>query len=271
MIKIRRPINILMIAFILLSIASCGKDNSLNNKEVLLDKSSNEESKSTNETNAKEEGFKNLTSNEELLNDIKESIENIDEINIFDKDKASEAMSEESKKMEKHSKITGAKLNLESAKEAVFGWYNLVEPGMTIEEVENITKVKGVETEAYYGTVIVIFRDPSSNKALSVGVNEGERTITTKQANYTSMTQLAIFTPGNHTKEKADKIKNGMTYEEVKNIMEVDGVEITKYADEKVGSMRGCTWANEDGTYVQVNFDGKTNQVIFVYFNEKGF
>lgn len=272
-----RNISILIIFLFLLSVVSCGKNNSVKNKETVINENINEgtsENKkpsiATKSTMEKSESEK-LTSDQEMLSDIKESMENIDKINIFDKDEASKAMSEESKNIGKHGKITGAKLDLESAKEAVFGWYNLVEPGMTVEEVENITKVKGLETEAYYGTVVVIFRDPDSNKALSVGVNEGERIIRTKQANYTSITQLSIFTPGNHIKEQADQIKNGMTYEEVKNIMGVDGAEITKYIDENVGSMKGCIWANEDGTYVQVNFDLKTNRVNFVYFNEKGF
>ena len=73
----------------------------------------------------------------------------------------------------------------------------------------------------------------------------------------------------NQTKEQAESIPNGATYDEVKNILGGEGTETSAtqipFEDNKVSYIR--VWVNQDGTMLQAVFltDGTTNNVM--YFN----
>lgn len=265
------PILIYLLVLLLI-IISCGKSNSSDNIEV--DKENNNEiaevKDDSKEHDSKEhdKSQNSNTSDDDMVEDIEKTMDNLSDVDLSNVEKK---MADESKSLSKHIDSDKNVKDIDTLRENIFGWYDLVEPGMTIEEIEGILNVKGVENEPYYGTVIVIFREPDGARGLSVGYEEGDSVIHTKQAYYSSMTSMSVFTPGDFTEKQSEEIKEGMTYEEVREIMGVECVEIIKFYQKDIGGFRGCAWINDNGSYLQVNFDIDDNTVDFAYFNKTGF
>ena len=79
--------------------------------------------------------------------------------------------------------------------------------------------------------------------------------------------ELGFLFDKKFTQEQADKIKKGMSYDDVKKLLGCDGVETSQtqisFADNKIAKI--CIWVNKDGSKIQdvIGTDGTANDASF--------
>lgn len=141
--------------------------------------------------------------------------------------------------------------------------YNAIQLGMTYDEVKNIMggdgeKVSTSELEGnQYETYQWLTSDGSGNAAIAL--KNGK--VTTKMQMNVSWTDPVA------TKAIYEKIKEGMTYEEVKKLLGCDGAVTYMDADEEYGyQYTEYMWSGENSTFIQIVFEN--NKVVMM--NQSG-
>lgn len=146
----------------------------------------------------------------------------------------------------------------------VYEFYDKVQLDQTKEQVDGELGVMPTESAQMKNSFTYVNDDTS----FGVSVLFDENGIATSKTLFYPMTEdLAFLTPKAVTKEQAESIPEGATYDEVKNILGGDGTETSAtqipFEDNKVSYIR--VWVNQDGTMLQAVFltDGTTNNIMF--------
>ncbi|WP_373481691.1 hypothetical protein [Acetobacterium sp.] len=146
----------------------------------------------------------------------------------------------------------------------VYDFYDKVQLDQTKEQVDAELGVTPTESSQMENSFTYVNDDTS----FGVSVLFDENGIATSKTLFYSMTEdLAFLTTKAVTKEQAESIPDGATYDEVKNILGGEGTETSAtqipFEDNKVSYIR--VWINQDGTMLQVVFltDGTTGKVMF--------
>ncbi|PKM60447.1 MAG: hypothetical protein CVU99_08105 [Firmicutes bacterium HGW-Firmicutes-4] len=152
------------------------------------------------------------------------------------------------------------------SRDTVYEFYDKVKLNQTKEQVDAELGVTPTESSQLKNSFTYVNEDTS----FGVSVLFDENGLATSKTLFYSMTEdLAFLTTKTVTKEQAESIPNGATYDEVKNILGGEGTETSAtqipFEDNKVSYIR--VWVNQDGTMLQAVFltDGTTNNVM--YFN----
>lgn len=151
------------------------------------------------------------------------------------------------------------------SKDTVYEFYDKVQLDQTKEQVDaelGVTPTESTQMENIYTYV-------NDDTGFGVSVLFDENAIATSKTLFYSMTEeLAFLTTKPVTKEQAESIPDGATYDEVKNILggagtETSATKMIPFEDDKVSYIR--VWVNQDGTMLQAVFlpDGTTNNVMF--------
>ncbi|PKM71415.1 MAG: hypothetical protein CVU92_08575 [Firmicutes bacterium HGW-Firmicutes-17] len=150
------------------------------------------------------------------------------------------------------------------SKDTVYEFYDKVQFDQTKEQVDAELGITPTESSQMKNSFTYVNEDTS----FGVSVLFGENGLATSKTLFYSMTEdLAFLTPKAVTKEQAESIPEGATYDEVKNILGGDGTETSAtqipFEDNKVSYIR--VWVNQDGTMLQAVFltDGTTNNIMF--------
>lgn len=150
------------------------------------------------------------------------------------------------------------------SEETVFDFYNRVEIGQTKDQVD--AELVVVPTESAMLENAYIYTDENTGYGVSVIYNENSQ-ITSKTLFYPEIKDLAFLFSTEVTQEQADRITDGMTYDEVKSLLGEDGIEINAtqipFENNMLSFIR--IWVNEDGSMIQVVFgtDGTVNNSMF--------
>jgi hypothetical protein len=150
------------------------------------------------------------------------------------------------------------------SRDTVYEFYDKVQLNQTKEQVDAELGVTPTESSQLKNSFTYVNEDTS----FGVSVLFEENGVATSKTLFYSMTEdLAFLTTKAVTKEQAESIPNGATYEEVKNILGGEGTETSAtqipFEDNKVSYIR--VWVNQDGTMLQAVFltDGTTNNVMY--------
>jgi len=150
------------------------------------------------------------------------------------------------------------------SKETVFDFYNKVQMDQTKAQVDAVLGVAGKA-----GTQLAnsfTYTDPNTGYGVSV-VYGDKNTVTSKTLFYLNREDLAFLFSKKVTQAQADKITKGMTYDQIKTLLGVDGIEVSStqipFNDNKLSSIN--IWVNPDGSMIQVvlGTDGTSNDAIF--------
>lgn len=150
------------------------------------------------------------------------------------------------------------------SRDTVYEFYDAVELDQTKAEVDAKLRVTPTES-AQMGNIFTYVNEDSG---FGVSVMFDENGIATSKTLFYSMTKdLAFLTKKAVTKEQAENIPDGATYDDVKNMLGGDGTETSvtqiPFEDNKLSYIR--VWINPDGTMLQVVFltDGTIGKVMF--------
>ncbi len=161
-----------------------------------------------------------------------------------------------------NSSSSAGQSNVSSA--TVYEFYDKVQFDQTKEQVDAELGITPTESSQMEN----IFTYVNEDTSFGVSVLYDENRLVTSKTLFYSMTEdLAFLTPKAVTKEQAESIPEGATYDEVKNILGGDGTETSAtqipFEDNKVSYIR--VWVNQDGTMLQAVFltDGTTNNIMF--------
>lgn len=149
-------------------------------------------------------------------------------------------------------------------RDTVYQFYDKVQLDQSKEQVD--AELGVIPTEStQMGNIFVYVNDDTG---FGVSVMYDEKGIATSKTLFYSMTKdLAFLTTKAVTKEQAESIPEGATYDEVKNILGGEGTETSvtqiPFEDNKLSHIR--VWINQDGTMLQVVFltDETIGNVMF--------
>ncbi|MBC3796977.1 hypothetical protein [Acetobacterium tundrae] len=150
------------------------------------------------------------------------------------------------------------------SKETVFDFYNKVQFDQTKDQVD--TELGILPTESAQLKNAFNYNEEDTGYGVSIILNENGL-VTSKTLIYPTSKDIAFLTTKAVTQEQADKITDGMSYNEVKNLLGSEGTEINgtqiPFEDNKVSYIR--VWINDDESMIRVVFgtDGTENNVMF--------
>lgn len=138
-------------------------------------------------------------------------------------------------------------------RDTVYEFYDKVQLDQTKEQVDAELGVMPTASTQMKNSFTYINEDTS----FGVSVLFDENDIAISKTLFYSMTEdLAFLTTKAVTKEQAESIPEGATYDQVKNILGGDGTETSAtqipFENNKVSYIR--VWVNQDGTMLQVVF-----------------
>jgi hypothetical protein len=149
-------------------------------------------------------------------------------------------------------------------KETIFDFYNKVQMDQTKAQVDATLAVEGTESAMLKNSFT--YSDPETGYGVSVLYGD-KNTVTSKTLFYSDRKELAFLCVKKVTQDQADKITEGMTYDEVKTALGGDGIEISTtqipFDGNKLSSI--FIWVNPDGSIIQIVFgtDGTSDNAIF--------
>jgi len=147
--------------------------------------------------------------------------------------------------------------------DTVFDFYNKVQMEQKKEDVDTALGVNGKESTMLDNCYDYINQDTGYGVSILYG---DENQVTSKTLLYNSDEELASLCNKKVTQKQADSITEKMTYEEIKDLLGGDGIQINStqipFDDNKASFI--YIWVNKDGSKLQVVFgtDG-TNSTIF--------
>ena len=146
----------------------------------------------------------------------------------------------------------------------IFTLYNKVELEQTKDQVDAKLSITGEENSNAPNTYS--YTDPATGYGVSV-LYDGSNAVIGKTVIYESHADIAPFCKKSVSKEQADQITEGMTYDQVKEVLGGDGIEIC-ISELEAGSQEHSVikrWANSDGSCLDVYFgpDGSVNNSYF--------
>ncbi|HEY5555524.1 hypothetical protein [Acetobacterium sp.] len=150
------------------------------------------------------------------------------------------------------------------SKETVFDFYNKVQLDQTKDQVD--AELGVVPTESSQLKNSFTYTDENTGFGVSVLFNENNQAAS-KTLFYPVREELAFLTSKPVTQEQADKITDGLTYDQVKSLLGGEGIEVSTtqipFDNNKLSSIR--IWVNSDGSMIQTVFgtDGMTNNTMF--------
>lgn len=163
----------------------------------------------------------------------------------------------------KNSGSTAGQSNV--SKDTVYEFYDKVQFDQTKEQVDAELGVTATESSQMENSFTYVNEDTSFGVSVLYDEN---RLVTSKTLFYSTTEELAFLTTKAVTKEQAESIPEGATYDEVKNILGGEGTEtsatqVIPFENDKVSYIR--VWINQDGTMLQAVFlpDGTTNNIMF--------
>ena len=131
-------------------------------------------------------------------------------------------------------------------------------------QVEAALAVAGTESSMLKNSFS--YSDPDTGYGVSVLYGDKD-TVTSKTLIYSDRKDLAFLCTKKVTQDQADKITDGMTYDQVKTALGGDGIETSStqivFEGNKLSSI--FIWVNPDGSMIQVVFgtDGTSNDATF--------
>ncbi|MDK2942366.1 MAG: hypothetical protein PWP56_1879 [Acetobacterium sp.] len=150
------------------------------------------------------------------------------------------------------------------SRDTVYEFYDAVQLDQTKQQVDAELGVTPTES-TQIGNV---FTYVNNDTGFGVSVMFDENGMATSKTLFYSLTKdLAFLTTKAVTKEQAESIPEGATYDEVKNILGGEGTETSvtqiPFEDNKLSYIR--VWINQDGTMLQIVFltDGTIGNVKF--------
>lgn len=154
-----------------------------------------------------------------------------------------------------------------AAQSTVLAFYNKVDLGQTKDKIDAalaVTPTTDTDVQNQYE-----YDEPKTDNGVAV-LYDKDNKATGKTVKYGSHADIAPFCKKPVTKGQSDKITKGMTYDQVKELLGGEGVEVGRYDLElngKVSLIR--RWANSNGSCIQAYFatDGTVNNALF-YAND---
>ena len=150
------------------------------------------------------------------------------------------------------------------SRDTVYEFYDKVQFDQTKEQVDAELGVTATESSQMENSFTYVNEDTSFGVSVLYDEN---RLVTSKTLFYSTTEELAFLTTKAVTKEQAESIPEGATYDEVKNILGGEGTETSvtqiPFEDNKLSYIR--VWINQDGTMLQIVFltDGTIGNVKF--------
>lgn len=144
-------------------------------------------------------------------------------------------------------------------------YYNKVKLGMTMDEVGEATGLKAqADADNTY-----IYKD-AAGKGVCVYYTGDKRAFGMDILIIKPATDVAPLMKSPFTKEQYDKIKAGMSHEDVVNLLGGDGVEIGIMASESDctgAARRYFMWSNQDGSQLDISFSSDDTVRKATYYN----
>lgn len=165
-------------------------------------------------------------------------------------------------------KVTSTSISTKAEAETnKFEMYNKVSIGMTKAQVDAALGVSPKESTDKTVANHYIYQGSKDVFGVSVLYNEQNKAYS-KTVIYNTNADIASFTSKPVTAEQEGKITEGMTYQEVKEILGGEGVECSITASDKTLSIQGVIrrWANNDGSSAQVVFTSAEKVGNSIYF-----
>ena len=154
----------------------------------------------------------------------------------------------------------------EETKTKKFEMYNKVSIGMTKAQVDVAVGVTPTESTDKTVANHYVYKGSKDVFGVSVLYNEQNKAYS-KTVIYISHADIASLTAKPVTAEQEKKITEGMTYQEVKEILGGEGVECSITASDKTLINQGVIrrWANSDGSSAQVVFSSAEKVMHSLY------
>lgn len=142
-----------------------------------------------------------------------------------------------------------------------YNFYNKVAINQTKAEVDSVLGVEPVmDTDGSY-----LYSDQATGYTVNVFYSAGGLVTTKVLIVVESGGEWLKLSPATVTESQVPKITEGMKYDEVKNILGSDGLELAAmiYPGTKDKIVYTLVWVNPDFSSLSVTFDGETGKVLF--------
>lgn len=142
-----------------------------------------------------------------------------------------------------------------------YNFYNKVTINQTKAEVDSALGVEPVmDTDGSY-----LYSDQATGYTVNVFYSAGGLVTTKVLIVVEGGGEWLKLSPATVTESQVPKITEGMTYDEVKNILGSDGLELAAmiYPGTKDKIVYTLVWVNPDFSSLSVTFDGETGKVLF--------
>lgn len=147
---------------------------------------------------------------------------------------------------------------------ALYDFYNKVAVNQTKAEVQSSLGVTAeVDADGFYN-----YLDPSTGSSVNVFYNAGDLVTTKGLKPPNGGVDLVPLSNAAVTESQMASVEEGMTYDEVKNALGGEGIEMYTmiFPGSKDKVIYGLVWINTDFSMMAVNFDGDTGKVLSVQY-----